>query len=126
MPDERYSDENPPDRDRYSDENPPDRRYEDEERERRYDRDFRGGSEIPNYLVQSILVTLFCCWPFGIPAIINAAKVNSCVAQGNYREAQEASDAAKKWCTVSFTLGLIGGALIIGIQCLGIMAGGNR
>src|SRR5437762_2059610 len=31
---------------------------------------------IPNYLAQAILVTVFCCLPFGIPAIVFAAQVN--------------------------------------------------
>ena len=38
---------------------------------------------IPNYLVQAILVTVFCCLPFGIPAIVFAAQVNSKVAAGD-------------------------------------------
>ena len=33
------------------------------------------GLPIPNYLWQSIVVTILCCWPFGIPAIVYAAKV---------------------------------------------------
>src|SRR5438128_1439779 len=37
-------------------------------------------SHVPNYLVQSILCTLFCCLPFGIVAIVYAAQVNSKVA----------------------------------------------
>lgn len=28
---------------------------------------------IPNYLVQSILVTIFCCLPFGIAAMLGGA-----------------------------------------------------
>lgn len=68
----------------------------------------RGHSEnIPNYLAQSILVTLCCCWPVGIAAIVNAAKVNSLVAQGKYDEARRASDQAKTYCWVSFVLGII-------------------
>src|SRR5438093_12052328 len=31
---------------------------------------------VPNYLIQAILVTLCCCLPFGIPAIVYAAQVN--------------------------------------------------
>jgi len=31
------------------------------------------GGTIPNYLTQAILVTLCCCVPFGIVAIVNAA-----------------------------------------------------
>lgn len=32
---------------------------------------------IPNYLVQSILVTLLCCVPLGVPAIVYSSMVNS-------------------------------------------------
>ena len=45
---------------------------------------------IPNYLWQSIVVTLFCCLPFGIPAIVYAAKVDTLKAQGNIAEAMAA------------------------------------
>lgn len=61
---------------------------------------------IPNYLWQSIVVTIMCCWPLGIPAIVFAAKVNSLVAQGNLLEAQDASNKAKTWCWVAFGCGL--------------------
>lgn len=66
----------------------------------------RGDRQIPNYLVFAIL-TIFCCWPLAIPAIINAAKVNTLAAQGDYRGAEEASAAAKKWATIALGLGLI-------------------
>ena len=60
-----------------------------------------------NYLVESILVTLFCCMPLGIVSIISASKVNSAYDAGNYEEAQKASDDAKKW----MKYGLIGSAI---------------
>jgi Interferon-induced transmembrane protein. len=39
-------------------------------------------SKIQNYLVQSILVTLCCCMPAGIVAIIYAAQVNVSLYDG--------------------------------------------
>ncbi|MDF7801231.1 CD225/dispanin family protein [Pontiellaceae bacterium B1224] len=66
---------------------------------------------IPNYLWQSIVVTILCCWPVGIPAIIFAAKVNGLVAQGKIQEAQEASAKAKMWCWICFALGLVAGII---------------
>jgi predicted RNA-binding Zn-ribbon protein involved in translation (DUF1610 family) len=60
----------------------------------------------PNYLVQAILVTLFCCLPFGIVAIVYAAQVNGRAHAGDMAGAQSASDSAKMWCWVSFGLGL--------------------
>lgn len=57
--------------------------------------------KVPNYLAQSILVTLFCCLPFGIPAIVYAAQVNGKVQAGDVAGAQESSRKAKMWCWVA-------------------------
>src|SRR5262245_11816299 len=67
------------------------------------------GENIPNYLTQAILVTLCCCWPLGIVAIVQAAKVNGFVGSGDYESARRASDSAKMWCWVSFVGGLLAG-----------------
>ena len=52
---------------------------------------------IANHLVWAILATLFCCLPFGIVAIVYAAKVDGLAAAGQYAQAQEAADTAKWW-----------------------------
>ena len=64
-------------------------------------------SQIPpeNYLIWAILATIFCCWPFGIPAIINASKVDSAFNRGDYAGAKEYSRNAKKWTIVSAVVG---------------------
>ncbi|CCZ47442.1 interferon-induced transmembrane protein [Bacteroides sp. CAG:661] len=62
------------------------------------------------WMTESILVTLFCCLPFGIIGIINASKVSSLFAQGQTIEAQQASNNAKKWTKTGFFVGI---ALII-------------
>lgn len=49
------------------------------------------------YLVWGILVTIFCCLPFGIVSIVKASQVSSLYAAGRYQDAQEASQSAKKW-----------------------------
>ena len=46
---------------------------------------FAAPATIPNYLVQAILVTLCCCLPFGIVAIVYAAQVNSKLDRGSSR-----------------------------------------
>lgn len=69
------------------------------------------GVEIPNYLWQSIVVTILCCWPFGIPAIVYAAKVDTLKAQGDIAGAMAASASAKMWCLVS--VGVIAGVLVL-------------
>jgi hypothetical protein len=75
------------------------------------------------YLAQSILVTLCCCLPFGVAAIVNAAKVNGLLAIGDYEGAVRASDEAKKWCWVSFILGIIVNGIYFFAQ---FAAEGNR
>lgn len=63
------------------------------------------------WLVESILVTLFCCLPFGIAGIVNAARVESRYSAGDMEGALRASAEAKKWTLISFFIG-IGGVLI--------------
>ena len=60
------------------------------------------------WLVESILVTIFCCLPFGIVGIVNAAAVSSAYNTGNYMLAQEKSKAAKKWTMWGLIVGLVG------------------
>src|SRR5690554_2752906 len=51
------------------------------------------------WLVESILVTLFCCLPFGIAGIVNASKVESRFHSGDINGANMYSANAKKWTT---------------------------
>ena len=60
---------------------------------------------VPNYLVQSILVTIFCCLPSGIAAIVFSSQVNTKLAAGDYDGAMDSSKKAKLWCWVSFGIG---------------------
>mgnify|MGYP003297500314 FL=1 len=41
-----------------------------------------------NYLAESILATIFCCLPFGIIGIINAARVENAFYSGDETEAE--------------------------------------
>lgn len=61
---------------------------------------------VPNYLVQSILVTLCCCLPLGIVAIVFAAQVNGKLAAGDVAGAMKASANARLWCWLAFGIGL--------------------
>lgn len=84
------------------------------------------GTPPPNYLVQAILV-MFCCWPFAIPAIVNAAGVNSAYAVGDYAGAVAKSEAAKKWAWIAFLVGLVlqGGAIVLQIAAAVATQGGR-
>jgi len=55
------------------------------------------GAQPSTHLVFAILVTLFCCLPFGIVSIVKASQVNGLWVQGQYDAAQASSAAAKKW-----------------------------
>ena len=59
-----------------------------------------------SWMVESILVTLFCCLPFGIAGIVNASKVESKFYAGDIAGAKRASDEAGKWTKVSFFIGI--------------------
>ncbi|NPA37836.1 MAG: CD225/dispanin family protein [Chlorobi bacterium] len=59
------------------------------------------------WLVESILVTLFCCLPFGIAGIINAAKVESRFYAGDIEGAQRASREAAKWTKIGFWVSVV-------------------
>jgi uncharacterized protein YqhQ len=82
-----------------------------------------------NYLVESILATLFCCLPLGIVAIINASKVNSAYDAKNYEEAQKASNDAKKWMKYAIIAGVVGIILylvfIFAMGGLAMLSGGS-
>lgn len=58
------------------------------------------------WLVESILVTLFCCLPFGIVGIVFASKVESLHRTGQHEEAKQASKDAGKWTKIGFWIGL--------------------
>src|SRR5258706_5273113 len=59
-----------------------------------------------NWLVESILATIFCCLPFGVVGIVFAAQVNNKYDSGNNPGALKASKEAGKWTKVSFWLGI--------------------
>ena len=65
------------------------------------------GPKPKNYLALSILATIFCCLPFGIPAIVFAAKVDSYWNAGNYQQSMDASRKARNWMLVSVILGAL-------------------
>ncbi len=65
-----------------------------------------GGTPPANNLVMAI-VSLFCCWPLGIPAIIFAAQVNGKYAQGDVAGAQESADKAKKFAMWAIIGGVV-------------------
>lgn len=64
-------------------------------------------------LVWAILTTIFCCMPLGIVSIVYAAKVDGLYNAGDYINAQQASNDAKKWAMWSAITCAIGVILYI-------------
>lgn len=81
-----------------------------------------GPASVPNYLVPAIL-SLFCCWPLAIVAIIFAAQVNGKVAAGDIAGAVDASKKAKLFSFISIGIGLVVGIIYLLLTILGIGIG---
>lgn len=85
-----------------------------------------GSATVPNYMVPAI-ISIFCCWPLAIAAIIFASQVNSKVAAGDVAGAQDASKKAKMFSFIAIGLGLLGWviAIIYWIVVIGFVAATN-
>lgn len=58
-------------------------------------------------LVLAILVTIFCCLPFGIVSIVYASKVDSFWNSGRYSEACDYSRKARNWALAGLIIGIL-------------------
>ena len=79
-------------------------------------------ASVPNYLVPSI-ISLFCCLPLGIVAVIFAARVNGQVQAGDTAGALESSRKAKMFSYIGLILGLIWIAIWVVMTVLGVGIG---
>lgn len=64
-------------------------------------------ASVPNYLVPAI-ISLFCCLPLGVVAVIFAAQVNGKVTAGDTAGALDSSKKAKMFSYIAIGLGLAG------------------
>ena len=74
-------------------------------------------------LVWAILVTIFCCWPLGIPAIVYAAKVDSAYSAGEYERSLEMARKAKKWIWIAVASGFLVAVIYVLLAFFGVIAG---
>ena len=77
-------------------------------------------ASVPNYLVPAIL-SLLCCWPLAIVAIIFAAQVNGKVATGDISGAMDSSKKAKLFSFIAIGVGLV---CIVGYVVIWVVVGG--
>lgn len=64
-----------------------------------------------NYLILSILCTLFCCLPLGIVSIVYSSKVDNLYYNQDYAGAERASRQARNWCIASVVVNVVAVAL---------------
>jgi len=74
------------------------------------------------------IISIFCCWPLAIPAIIFAAQVNSKLAAGDAAGAEDSSKKAKMFSFIAIGLGVLGILIYVIMLVLGVglSAMGNR
>jgi predicted nucleic acid-binding Zn ribbon protein len=65
------------------------------------------GAYLPNYLAPAVVVTIFCCMPLGLVALIFAAQVNGRQIAGELEKARESSKSARLWCWIAFGVGIV-------------------
>ena len=66
-----------------------------------------GSSSGDDWLIQSILVTIFCCQILGIIAIVFAAMAKGQYSSGNMAQGDEYAKTAKNFCIAGIVIGLI-------------------
>jgi hypothetical protein len=59
------------------------------------------------WLWQSIVATVVCCLPLGIPAIVFSSQAQTAINMGNLAEAQQKAQQAKTFTLISAGLGLL-------------------
>ena len=60
-----------------------------------------------SYLLFAVLVTIFCFWPTGIVALVNALRVNHLWKSQEHDKARKASRRARDWGLVSLAIGIV-------------------
>jgi hypothetical protein len=74
----------------------------------------------PTYMVPAVIVTVMCCLPLGIPAIVFASQVSTKASAGDLAGAQKASRLALIWTVVA---AVVGALATLGFVLLSIFAG---
>ena len=77
------------------------------------------GGTVPNYLVPAIL-SLFCCMPLGVVAVIFAAQVNGKVAAGDIAGATDSAKKAKMFSFIAIGIGVVIILIYVIMMILGV------
>lgn len=65
------------------------------------------------YLLFSVLVTIFCFWPTGIVALVNALRVNSLWKRQQHDKSRKASRRARNWGLTTLAIGIVGWVVVV-------------
>lgn len=79
--------------------------------------------KIDNNLALAIVVTVLCCLPFGIVAIVYASQVNTKAVRGDFAAAEESARKARAWSLWGLGLGFVGYGLYVAMVVIGILTG---
>jgi hypothetical protein len=79
------------------------------------------GTPPPSHLAMAIFAVVVF-WPLGLPAVINAAKVDRMVFMGDVAGAQHTSAQAKMWSTWAFGVAI--GFFVLYLVMMGLMFAG--
>lgn len=85
-----------------------------------------GTATVPNYLVPAIL-SIICCCPLGIAAIVFATQVNKKIQAGDIQGAEDSSKKAKMFSFIGLGVGILVWiiSIILGIS-FGLIASNSR
>ena len=79
--------------------------------------------KVNTWLIPSILSAVLCCLPFGIVAIVFAAKSNAALGSGDIAQAQINGEKAKVWFWVSFGVGIAWSLIVLVFQIFAVFLG---
>ena len=66
-----------------------------------------------SYLLFSVLVTIFCFWPTGVVALVNALRVNSLWKTQQHDRARKASRRARNWGLATLSIGIVAWVVVV-------------
>lgn len=70
---------------------------------------------VESHLAKAIIVTILCCVPFGIVAIVFASQVSSKSFAGDLEGAQDSARKADQWATFAIVAGILSW-LLVGVR----------